>query len=343
MNDSTHPPPNSDAGALENAHETSTTAAAPTMEVSETLQPMFDVAYERQRELSLSNASIVALAMLIAHMLIMAVFTSAAFRNFGTSGNIALGYVLGFLGQLLIGMEFGGVVFLLHTVFLFPLHYPIRQVASFGTLICLAVQIAVFTELNGLVFMFPYWVGLMGVGWVLQRITGASLSFQSEPIYQQPLSIKVILAIAPLLLLIGFVPAVTAIFMGSKGEAFGATLIYYSMGITVACIIPTLACYGWMALVRAQSRGKVMAATLACAGAVTLAGLELPFSPSRVPWFTLGVISGVVSFVLGIALAYLPFHHFGFRPVWAKRLVMADTTPDISFDDIDRDLEDVYG
>jgi hypothetical protein len=231
--------------------------------------------------------------------------------------------------------EFGMVTFLCHCVFLFPHSSPGKNMIAFGGLLVAALQLVVVSYGYAIGPLFAYVVAISITGWFMHRVFGASLSMRGEDVYQDALSTKVLLMLAPLLLVMGLVPTlvVMIIFGGGRMQpVFASSVITYSLVMLGLSITPILSIYAGFCFLRLRNGGKLVVATIVSAIALAIVVFEwITYSPQL---YSLWVIAFISAYFLGLALAYLPFHWYGFRPVWAKRNASKRVEAPISFDDM---------
>lgn len=231
--------------------------------------------------------------------------------------------------------EFGIVVFLCHCIFLFPRSSPGKNIVAFGSLLIASVQLVPASDGYAIGPLFAYVIAISITGWFMHRVFGASLAMRGEDVYQDALSTKVLLLLAPLLLVMGLVPTlvVMIIFGGGRMQPeFATSVITFSLVMLGLSITPILSIYACICFLRLRNNGKMVAATIVSA---------IVFAIVVFDWFThsphlnsLWVIAFISAYILGLALAYVPFYWYGFRPVWAKRTPSKRIEASISFDDI---------
>jgi hypothetical protein len=263
------------------------------------------------------------LAVAIAVLLASIRFTS------GTGSSLAQCLVLGG-----IWAEFGLGLFLCHCVYLFPRESPSRFMGAIGSVAIAGIQLAPITAGYGLGPLFVYVVGICVAGWFMHRVFGASLSMGRAIVYQDALNTKVLLLLAPLLLILGFVPLVTFVAMGGgqMPPNFASLIVYAAIIMLGVSIFPIITIYLGFFLLRLP--GGLSLATF-----VFLALLAA--TPMILEWIQFSRVSNsavvpaaVLSYMVGLGLGYLPFHLHGFRPVWAKRKHNSNVESPVSFDDV---------
>ena len=249
-----------------------------------------------------------------------------------SSGN----WFIPFLGLGCVCAEFGLGLFLCHCIFLFPRNSPSRIVGGIGSVVLAGVQLASVTSGYGLGPLFVFVVGISITGWVMHRVFGASLSMHGEDVFQDALNTKVLLLLAPLLLILGIVPIVTFAAMDGGPTPpnfdFAATVIYASIAMLGVSVVPILTIYLGFLLLRLSRGGTFVATVLLIILAMTPMIWEwIQFSrAANSIWSTIPFLS----YFLGLGLAYVPFHLRGFRPVWAKRKLKLSVETSVSFDDV---------
>lgn len=232
--------------------------------------------------------------------------------------------------------EVGMALFLLHSCYLLPTQTPIRYAPAGLTAFFVSFQIAFGSEGWGLMFILPWLCGITIVGGFLQRITGAAFSHMGAEVVQRPLGIRDIMAIAPLLLIMGIVPSLMNLrWTPVSSSGFASNIIYYAAGLFVGSLMPLGFCYFWLSLMRASEKTCSIVAVVVFVLIAVLAVSEVPLSGSAVPYVTFSIVGMFVCISAGFLIAYMPFHHNGFRLVWAKRQLPPVVSTDISFDDID--------
>ncbi len=233
-----------------------------------------------------------------------------------------------------IWAEFGLGLFLCHCVYLFPRESPSRIVGAIGSVVIAGIQLAPVTEGYGLGPLFVYVVGISITGWLMHRIFGASLSMREAVVYQDALNTKVLLLLAPLLLILGIVPIVTFAAMagGQMPPDFASMIVYAALTMLGVSIVPILSIYLGFFVLRLSgglSFAAVVLLVLLTAAPMILEWIQFS-TLSNSLWAT---VSGL-SYFVGLGLGYLPFHLRGFRPVWAKRKHKSNVESSVSFDDI---------
>ena len=277
--------------------------------------------------LALSSAGIGALSCLLILMLLLAMLSSILY--------VMASWLAGYIFAGLVLAEVGLTVFLIQSAFLLrgPIIY--RFFSSAVAAFFVVCQIAFYTQGYGIAGSLPALSGMAVTGWFLQRITGASLSLGGSEVFQRPLSIRDILAIAPLMLLMGLVPTLVAVYFdGVPSGAFAQMVIYYSLVIGLACATLIASCYGLLILVGFKRPALIRTLSIMALGLMVVAGFEAAFSDGRLPQMTISIVSGLACFETGVFAGYLPFHLLRFRPVWAKRVPIVESSQDVSFDDI---------
>ena len=135
---------------------------------------------------------------------------------------------------VLVGCTFaetGICVFLCHCFFLFPRESTGRSIATFGSVLVAGVQLVLPSNGYAIGPLLAYVVGFFLTGWFLHRLFGASLSMHGEIVFQNALNTKVLLMLAPLLLVMGLVPAIVFIVMmptGGVRPQFASTVISWA-------------------------------------------------------------------------------------------------------------------
>jgi len=229
--------------------------------------------------------------------------------------------------------EFGLGLFLCHCIFLFPRESPSRIVGAIGTVVIAGVQLALSSDGYALGPLFVYVVGISITGWLLHRFLGASLSMKGADVFQDALGTKVLLLLAPLLLMLGIVPVVTFGVMsgGHTPPDFAPLIVYSSLGMLGVSVLPILTIYIGFFLLRLRAGWSFAAFAIIATFVVSPMILEwLAFPLINSVWATVTLLS----YFFGLGLAYLPFHLRGFRPVWAKRKHKPSVESSVSFDDI---------
>lgn len=233
-----------------------------------------------------------------------------------------------------IWAEFGLGLFLCHCFYLFPRESPSRVVGAIGGVVIAGVQLAPITAGFGLGPLFVFVVGISITGWFMHRVFGASLSMRRADVYQDALNTKVLLLLAPLLLILGIVPIVTFAAMGGRQMTadFASMVIYAALVMLGVSVGPILTIYLGFFVLRLRGGLSLAAILLLVLLAATPMILEwIQFSRvSNSLWVT---VSGL-SYFFGLGLGYLPFYLRGFRPVWAKRKHRPDVESSVSFDDV---------
>ncbi len=233
--------------------------------------------------------------------------------------------------------EFGMVLFLCHCVFLFPQSAPGKNIVAFGSLVVAGLQLVVVSDGYAIGPLFAYVVAICITGWFMHRVFGASLSMRGEEVFQDALSTKVLLLIAPLLLVMGLVPTLAIMILSGVSNSrtqpdFASTIVFAALTLLGLSIVPILTVYAGFCFLRFRNGGKAVAGILVLATALATIVFEwIMFNPGFYSlWFT----AFASAYVLGLGVAYLPFHWFGFRPVWAKRKATKRVEASVSFDDI---------
>ena len=124
-----------------------------------------------------------------------------------------------------------------------------------GSVVIAGVQLSSITAGYGLGPLFVYVVGVFVTGWVMHRVFGASLSMLGADIFQDALNTKVLLLLAPLMLMLGIVPIMTfsAMAGGQIPPDFAAMIIYSSSAMIGISVIPILAIYLGFFVLRLRS------------------------------------------------------------------------------------------
>lgn len=230
--------------------------------------------------------------------------------------------------------EFGLGLFLCHCVYLFPRESPSRIMGAIGVVVIAGIQLAPVTAGYGLGPLFVYAVGISITGWFMHRVFGASLSMREAVVYQDALNTKVLLLLAPLLLMLGIVPIVTfgAMGGGRMTADFASMVVYAALIMLGVSIVPILTIYLGFFVLRLRGGLSLAAVVLLVLLAVAPMILEwIQFSRlSNSLWVTVSVLS----YFAGLGIAYLPFHLRGFRPVWARRKHRPEVESSVSFDDV---------
>ncbi len=231
--------------------------------------------------------------------------------------------------------EFGMVIFLCHCVFLFPHSSPGKNMIAFGSLLVAGLQLLVVSYGYAIGPLLAYVVAISITGWFMHRVFGASLAMRGEDVYQDALSTKVLLSLAPLLLVMGLVP--TLVFMilfggGRMQPEFASSVITFSLVMLGLSITPILSIYACICFLRLRNNVKMVAATIV--SAIVLAIVVFDWFTHSPQLNSLWVIAFISAYILGLALAYVPFYWYGFRPVWAKRKPSKRIEASMSFDDI---------
>ncbi len=248
------------------------------------------------------------------------------------AGNFGQG--IRFLIGASILTEFGIAILLCHCIFLFPKSSPGKNIIAFGSLLIASVQLVPASNGYAIGPLFAYVVAISITGWFMHRVFGASLSMGGEDVYHDALSTKVLLLLAPLLLVMGLVPTLAYMIMsGSRSQPeFASTVVYAGLSLLGLSITPILSIYACICFLRLRNGGKLIAAMFASAIVATIVVFEWITNSRQL--YSLWVIGFLSAYILGLALAYLPFNWYGFRPVWAKRTPSKRVEASISFDDI---------
>lgn len=269
------------------------------------------------------------IGLLIQFFLAVTIAMLLAFIRFASGTSLVQCLVLGG-----IWAEFGLGLFLCHCIYLFPRESPSRIVGASGSVVIAGIQLATATAGYGLGPLFVFVVGISITGWLMHRVFGAGLSMRRVDVYQDAFNTKVLLLLAPLLLLLGIVPIVTFAAMGGgqMTAEFGSMIVYAAIIMLGVCIVPIFTIYlGFFVL---RLRGGLSFAAFVFLFLLAAAPMILEWIQfSRVSnslWVT---VSGL-SYFFGLGLGYLPFYLRGFRPVWAKRKQRPDVESSVSFDDV---------
>jgi hypothetical protein len=236
-------------------------------------------------------------------------------------------------GCLILEMAIG--VFLYHCFFLFPKNSPGR---FFPTLISPFIVLVQTVPLsNGLALgpLIAICVGFAIAGWLLHRFCGASLSMHGEAVFQEAVSTKVLLLLAPLLLLMGLAPTLAFMsFDGAQrtGAWFAETIVYSAVGLLGLTVVPLLSIYAFFWMVRMSHWGHATTAVVLIVLTAAFVVGEWAFGNST--YYCLGCAAFIATYFVGLLIAYAPFYAVGFRPVWAKRAQSTEAVQAISFDDI---------
>lgn len=205
---------------------------------------------------------------------------------------------------------------------------------AFGSLLIASVQLVPASDGYAIGPLFAYVVAITITGWFMHRLFGASLSMRGEDVYQDALSTKVLLLLAPLLLVMGIVPTLAfMILSGSRSQPeFASTVVFMALSFLGLSIVPILSIYTFFFFLRLRKNDKWVVALIVSATLLATIVFEwLLYNPRFYGvWFT----AFLSSYILGLVLAYLPFYWYGFRPVWAKRKPSKRVEESISFDDI---------
>ena len=237
----------------------------------------------------------------------------------------------------LLSIEIGIAILLLNCAFLFSVTRQNRFIGPFLCFLLVAGQLAV--AVRGEMFVILGWlayvVAFSITGWLLQRICGAHLSLHGANVFQRPLSIRVLALIPLLLLLMGFIPAASLFFSDTPiaGQPqFAQLLIYAALYLLVICLVPLLVLYGWLAILK-WNVYSIIPVSLIGAILILLSGIIQQKFQSAF-WTLLFFVGQIAAILVGMGLAYLPFHRFGFRLVWAKRALLQTLEKNVSFDEI---------
>lgn len=299
----------------------------PTISDDPTICALGSESKEYNYDNSVVQASLIVLFIQFVLAVVIAVLFGAI--RFSTGDSVIACSVVG-----CVCVEFGLGLFLCHCIFLFPRESPSRFLGAAGSVVIASVQLAPASEGYALGPLFIFVVGISITGWILHRFVGASLSMNGADVFQNALGTKVLLLIAPLLLLLGIVPIIT--FTAMTGEQlprdFAPLIVYASLGMLGTSVIPILTIYFGFFLLRLRAGWSFAVIVLLFISAVSPMILEwLAFSRvSNSVWTTVSVLC----YIFGLGIAYLPFHLRGFRPVWAKRKHKPSVESSVSFDDI---------
>jgi hypothetical protein len=157
---------------------------------------------------------------------------------------------------------------------------------------------------------------------------------QGADVFQDALNTKVLLLLAPVLLMLGIVPVLTfsAMAGGQIPPDFAATVIYAALIMLGVSVVPILTIYLGFFLLSLRAVWQLAAIAIL---------IMLVATPMILEWISFSRVSNsvwttvtVVSYFIGLGLAYLPFHLRGFRPVWAKRKHNSDVESSVSFDEV---------
>lgn len=284
---------------------------------------------EYQYDNAVVQASLICLLIQFLLAVAIAVILSSIRFASGTGNSITPYLALGGMWA-----EFGLGLFLCHCVYLFPRESPSRIMGAIGVVVIAGIQLAPVTAGYGLGPLFVYVVGISITGWLMHRVFGASLSMREAVVYQDALNTKVLLLLAPLLLILGIVPIVTFAAMGGGRMTadFASMVVYAALIMLGVSIVPILTIYLGFFVLRLRGGLSIAAVVLLVLLAVAPMILEwIQFSRlSNSLWVTVSVLS----YFAGLGIAYLPFHLRGFRPVWAKRKHRPDIESSVSFDDV---------
>ena len=275
------------------------------------------------------QASLIGLLIQVILAVVIAVLLASIRFSSGNGNSLAQWLALGGMWA-----EFGLGLFLCHCIYLFPRESPSRIVGAIGSVVIAGIQLAPVTEGYGLGPLFIFVVGISITGWLMHRAFGASLSMRRAIVYQDALNTKVLLLLAPLLLILGIVPIVTFAAMGAgqMQTDFASMVVYAAIIMLGVSIVPISTIYLGFIVLRLRGGLSLAAIVFLVFLAATPMIVEwIQFtSVNNSVWFTITVLS----YFAGLGLAYLPFHLRGFRPVWAKRKHKPNVESSVSFDDI---------
>ena len=205
---------------------------------------------------------------------------------------------------------------------------------AFGSLLVASVQLVPASEGYAIGPLFAYVVAISITGWFMHRVFGASLSMFGEDVFQDALSTKVLLLLAPLLLVMGLVPTLALMIMSGRRTQpeFASTIVFAALTLFGLSIVPILSVYAGLGFLRLRNTGKLVASILVLATVFATFVFEWIVTNPR--FYSLWFTAFASAYVLGLGVAYLPFYWFGFRPVWAKRKATKRVEAPISFDDV---------
>ena len=165
------------------------------------------------------------------------------------------GPIPGFWIGACILAEFGMVIFLCHCVFLFPHSSPGKNMIAFGSLLVASVQLVVASEGYAIGPLFAYVVAISITGWFMHRVFGASLSMFGEDVFQEAISTKVLLLLAPLLLVMGLVPTLAFMIMSGRRTQpeFASMIVFASLTLLGLSIVPILTVYAGFCFLRLRN------------------------------------------------------------------------------------------
>ncbi len=283
-------------------------------------------------ELSTNRASFIALAIHASlAMMVVAIVVLADASYISLSNRIAISF---FLAGCCLA-EFGSYIFLTHCMFLLPSNSSASIRVPVVSNVITISQFAIFERVPNLSdethigFLFAYFVGLWISGWRLHRIFGASLSLRGQDVYQEAITTKVLLAAAPLLLLMGLIP--TLVMMSDStvlATDFASNVVIAALILLVVTVVPILSIYLCFGYLRLQHQGLWSTLLIVAISIVIL--LAFLDGPNMVSLFLLCTI---ICFA-GIIIAIAPFYCYGFRPVWAKRKRVEKAERAVSFDEV---------
>lgn len=241
--------------------------------------------------------------------------------------------------------QVGSYIFLTHCIFLLPSHSSARIRTPIASNVIAFSQFAIFAMIrsmtvpsgagkNQLGILFAYFVGLCISGWFLHRIFGASLSMGGKEVYQGAFNTKVLLAVAPLLLVMGLIP-ILVLTLSAGNQAvpnFAPAVVVASLILLVVTAVPILSIYAFMDLLRPKGRiAKIVGGFVLVVYFVFALFLEVVSAPNHMGLICISII---VFYFAGIATAIAPFYWCGFRPVWAKRKQVEQAERAVFFDEV---------
>lgn len=232
--------------------------------------------------------------------------------------------------------EFGLCVFSIHTISMFSKNTPQRYFPIVAAALPASIQLLAASNGYATIGIISGLIALMITGWILQRITGATLTWQAQPVFQRALGTRDLLAIAPLLLIMGASPIVLLAMTVRNSPAMqtqGSTIIYAAFSLLGSTVAPILLCYLIFVVFNATSVAKIRIGVAAIVIVVIAGGIESSLG-GQFPWRTLACAGMFASWVVGVLIGLLAFYKNGFRVVWAKRSIRKDAELDTPFDQL---------
>jgi hypothetical protein len=287
---------------------------------------------------AMASAWFVSMICLICIAMAIFLLTSFRFQIFDGGSSSASSQLV----PLAIGMglvEFGLCVFLVHSFQLLPKGTPLRAAPMIVASCMSSFQLVASTGGVAMIAFGPYILSMLICGWILQRITGATLSWQDEPVSQRALGTRDLIAIAPLLLFMGIVPVACASLVNRDQTDFhsGKTIVFVSLAYLAASMVPLLICYGYLLLCRKWTLYRRGLSVVFVILVVVATGLDLNFSSSSLwlPWIAISYLGSPMAFCTGVLIGVTIFRRHGFAIVWANRWVPNVSDVEVRFDQID--------